>query len=94
VQRAKVTRAFSSFCTVTFAAVFLIKKSGIHDLLQCKDLEITYQNKVVYKLHNYCMCIIDKGEQQDTSQWKQSSLIRSVVESVCVLHSRYSVRRP
>lgn len=40
--------------------------------------------KIVYKLHNCCMCIADRGEQQDTSQWKRSSLIRSVVESVCV----------
>lgn len=39
------------------------------------------------------MRIADRGEQQDTSQWKQSSLIRSVVESVfvCVAQQTLSV---
>lgn len=84
---------FCSVCTAIFAATLVIKKSWIHDLLQCTDLEITYQNKVVYKLHNCCMRIADRGEQQDTSQWKQSSLIRSVVESVfvCVAQQTLSV---
>lgn len=40
--------------------------------------------KIVYKLHNCCVCIADRGEQQDTSRWKQSSLIRSAVERVRV----------
>lgn len=84
VQCAKVAGFFCPVCTVTFAAAFLNKKSAIHDLLQHRDLEITYQNKVVYKLHNCCVCIADRGEQQDTSQWKQSSLIRSAVERVRV----------
>lgn len=79
-QRTKATSVFSS----TFEAYFLIKKSRLRDLLLCRDLEITYQNKAAYNLHNCCLCIADRGEQQDTSQWKQSSLIRSVVECVCV----------
>lgn len=79
-QCAKATSIFSS----TFEALFLIKKSRLRDLLLCRDLEITYQNKAVYNLHNCCLCIADRGEQQDTSQWKQPSLIRSVVECVCV----------
>lgn len=45
-QHTKVAGAFCSICKVTFAAVFLIKKSGIHDLLQCRDLEITCQNSL------------------------------------------------
>lgn len=65
IAASHLSSMFLSFsCTVTFVAVFLIKKARIRDLLLCRDLEITYQNKEVYNLHNCCLCIADRGEQQ------------------------------
>lgn len=85
-------QSFGSFlllCTVTFAAMLLIKSQEFVTFCSAKMWRLLTKNKVVYKLQNCCMCIADREEQRGTSQ---SSLIGSVVgEGVCVLHSRYSV---
>lgn len=84
--------SFLLLCTVTFAAVFLIKSQEFVTFCSAKIWRLLAKNKVVYKVQNCCMCIADREEQRGTSQ---SSLIGSVVgEGVCVLHSRYSVWRP
>lgn len=84
--------SFLLLCTVTFAAMFLIKSEEFVTFCSAEIWRLLTKNKVVYELQNCFMCTADREEQRGSSQ---SSLIGSVVgEGVCVLHSRYSVWGP